>query len=303
MASTRNILEQVASNLDESMGVRSVELQPTLSPVAKSKDIGRRPVRHIGKIDINQVIPDPDQPRAAFSEEAILRLAESIKEQGQFQPIMVRWNEELGKWVIIAGERRWRATKQAGLPTIDCFFKEGDFSKAEILSQQLIENMLREDLQPIEQAKAFATLLELNDWSGKQLAASLHLEPSTVSRSLALLKLPEAIQQQVELGELAPRSAYEISKLEDDDSKVQLANKATAEKLTRDDTIKIVRQRKPGLARKKKPSTTSATFISEAGWKVVVTGNKRGSYHEIAEALQDALDEVEHRIENGVKLY
>src|SRR5947208_16817443 len=100
------------------MGVREHDLRPRLSPVPLSRDAGRRPLRNVGQLDINQVIPDPDQPRAEFSEEALDRLAHSIREKGQLMPIRVRWSEGLAKWVVLVGERRWRAIKRAGLPTI-----------------------------------------------------------------------------------------------------------------------------------------------------------------------------------------
>jgi ParB family chromosome partitioning protein len=111
MASTRTLLETIGGNLAESMGVREVDARPKLSPVLQDRDAGRRPLRTIGRVDIDNVIPDPEQPRAEFTEEAIERLAHSIREKGQLSPIRVRWSEGLAKWVIISGERRWRATK------------------------------------------------------------------------------------------------------------------------------------------------------------------------------------------------
>ena len=137
MAGTRNTLERIQGNLDESMGVRSVETLPQLSPVASTKDASRRPLRSAGRVDISMVIPDPDQPRTEFDEEELARLAESIRDKGQFHPVRVRWSESLEKWVIISGERRWRASQKAGLSTIDCQFQEGDLSDSEILEQQL----------------------------------------------------------------------------------------------------------------------------------------------------------------------
>src|SRR5262245_48331390 len=160
MATVRDILAQAGANLDESMGVRAgADPQPSLAPVPDPRDVGRRPLRNVGRVDIGQVVPDRDQPRAEFSEEGLERLAASIRESGQLAPIRVRWSGPLGKWVIIAGERRWRATRQAGLPTIDCVFVEGELSRGELLAQQLIENLLREDLRAVEEARAFRELL------------------------------------------------------------------------------------------------------------------------------------------------
>jgi len=301
MASTRSMLEQISGNLNESLGVREVDLRPRLSPVSSSKDVGRRPVRNFGKVDIHQVIPDPDQPRVEFTPEAIERLAESIRDKGQLSPIRVRWSEDLSKWIIIAGERRWRATKHAGLPTIECYFHEGELSRSDVLEQQLIENLLREDLKPIEEAKAFSALIEMNGWTGKQVAEALRIPESKVSRTLALLRLPEDIQDQVEAGTLAARSAYEISRIPDDDKRRELAQQASEGRLPHAQATNLVRQhrgkpRSPGRAVKQ-------TFVSEGGWKVTVSANRAGTYEEIEHALQDALEEVRHRIENGVTLF
>ncbi|MBA3312937.1 MAG: ParB/RepB/Spo0J family partition protein [Planctomycetaceae bacterium] len=300
MASTRSTLEKFSSNLEESMGLREVDLSPKLSPVPLNRDAGRRPLRNVGRVDINQVIPDPEQPRAEFSDEAIERLADSIREKGQLSAIRVRWSEELSKWIIVAGERRWRATKRAGLPTIDCYFHEGEISKSEILEQQLIENLLREDLQPIEEAKAFSTLMTINNWNGKQLAEALRVPQAKVSRSLALLRLPDDIQEQVAAGVLAPRSAYELSKIGDDKVRRELAEQVTSDGLTRDEAASVVRQRKGKP--KQQSRGTRQTFASAGGWKVIVTANRRGSYHEIEEALLDALEEVRLRIANGIQI-
>lgn len=301
MASTRSMLEQISGNLNESLGVREFDLRPQLSPVSSGKDVGRRPVRNFGKVDIHQVIPDPDQPRVEFTSEAIERLAESIRDKGQLSPIRVRWSEDLSKWIIIAGERRWRATKHAGLPTIECYFHEGELSRSDVLEQQLIENLLREDLKPIEEAKAFSALIEMNGWTGKQVAEALRIPESKVSRTLALLRLPEDIQDQVEAGTLAARSAYEISRIPDDETRRTLSRQASEGRLPHAQATNLVRQHrgKPrGIVR-----AVKQTFVSEGGWKVTVSANSAGTYEEIEQALHDALEEVRHRIENGVKLF
>ncbi len=183
MSSTRNTLEQIGANVQESVGNRRQERRPQLSPVASPKDIGRKPLRSFGQIQVEQVIPDPNQPRREFSEESIARLAESLKTEGQMFPIRVRWSEPDQRWVIISGERRWRATKAAGLTTIDCYFHDAELAPAELLEQQLIENLLREDIRPMDQARAFSALMELNGWNGKQVAEALRVQPATVSRA------------------------------------------------------------------------------------------------------------------------
>ena len=301
MASTRDTLERITGHLDESMGVRDCNVQARLSPVPRTCDAGRMPLRNVGKLDISKVIPDPDQPRLEFSEEAIERLANSIREKGQLNAIRVRWSEEHGKWIIIAGERRWRATKCAELPTIDCYFHEGELSKSEVLEQQLIENCLREDLQPMEEAHAFSTLMQLNGWNAKQLAEALRLAPSKVSRTLALLRLPDDIQQDVASGKIPARSAYELSRLDDQESQRRLARKAAAGILTHGQAAKAVRQRRGKAA--PKPRGIRQTFYDENGFTVTVSANKRGTYYDIQQALVTALEEVRLRIDNNVQLF
>jgi ParB family transcriptional regulator, chromosome partitioning protein len=301
MATTRSTLRQVSGNLDESLGVRAEDSRPKLSPTPSQKDVGRRPVRNFGRVDVDLVTPDPDQPRVEFSEEAIERLAQSIRDKGQLTPIRVRWSAPLEKWVIISGERRWRATRQAGLSAIECYFHEGDLNRSEILEQQLIENLLREDLSPLEEAKAYRSLIEVNTWTGKQVAEALRVPASKVSRALALLELPADIQQSIESGQLAASTAYELTKLANDNIRRELADQAIAGKLVGAGASSEVRKRrgKPKFA----PRGTRQVFLAEGGWKVTVTAKRKGSYDEIEHALQLALEEVETRIRNGVRLF
>ena len=301
MASTRKVLQQVANNLSESMGVREKEVSPPqLSPVPFRRDAGRRPLRNVGQLDINQVIPDPEQPRAEFSEEALDRLAHSIRDKGQLSPIRVRWSEDNGKWIIIFGERRWRATKQAGLPTIDCIFQDGAPTRQEVLQQQLIENLIRENLQPIEEAKAFIQLLEMNSWTQKELADALRIPQPKVTRALSLLKLPEDVQNRVAAGEVSARAAYHISRIPDDETRRSLADQSAERVITHEDAARIVRRRK-GIS-KREDRGVKQTFLAENGWKVIVTAGRKGTYYDVEQALESAVEEVRMRIKNRVTL-
>lgn len=301
MATTRSRLDEISAHLAESMGVRQGNAEPRLSPLPMNKDIGRRPLRNVGRVEIDKVIPDPDQPRLEFDTEALDRLAASIRDKGQLSAIRVRWSDGHQKWIIVAGERRWRASQQAGLSTIDCYFHEGDISRSEVLEQQLIENLLREDLKPVEQAKAFSALIELNRWTAQQVGEALRVPPSTVSRSLALLRLPADIQQQVDSGQVPARSAYELSKLTDDNTRRELAQQAASGKLNHEQAAAAVRQRRG--KRREKSRATRQVFLTEEGWKVTVSAGKKGTYHDIEQALELALAEVRYRIENNVQLF
>ena len=195
--------------------------------------------------------------------------------------------------MIIAGERRWRATRRAGLATIDCVFVDGELSRGELLSQQLIENLLREDLRPVEEAKAFRELLALNDWSGKQLAEALRVPASKVTRSLALLDLPADLQHRVEAGDLPARAAYEIAKLGDEGKQRKLAEVVQDGGLSVEDTRKAVRSRKGTAA--SKPRATRETFATPGGLLVTVTAGRSATDAEVEAALVHALAVVRGR--------
>ena len=301
MANTRGILRSIESNLLESMGSRTEAEAASVAPTPHARDIGRRPILDFGTLEIDKIAPDPAQPRVEFSAEALERLAASIREQGQLAPIRVRWADELGQWVIVAGERRWRAAKLAGLPTIQCYFQTTELLPSEVLEQQLIENLLREDLKPVEQARAYSTLMEFNGWSGKQVAERLRVPASQVSRALSLLRLPQDIQQRVEDGQIPARAAYELSKLGNVSQQRQLADRAATGNLTHQEAARLVRQRRG--KRRDQGRSTKLTFPTEQGWKVMVSAQHKGTYHEIEQALEQALAEIRHRIQNNVQIF
>jgi ParB family chromosome partitioning protein len=212
----------------------------------------------------------------------------------------VRWSDEVQKWIIITGERRWRAALQAGLTWVDCFFHEEPLTRAQSLELQLVENLLREDLKPAEEAHAFRDLMELNDWTAKQVAERLHIPASKVSRALALLSLPLDIQQKVDEGQVPARTAYEISKLNDDAKCRRLAERAAAGALTHAQAAAVVRG---GRTQKPDPQAPlRRSFYAENGWTVTVHSRKPGSYHDVEQALLQALDEVRLRLNNNVRL-
>ena len=198
------------------------------------------------QIAIERIQPDPAQPREEFDAESLERLAESMIARGQLQPIRVRWDEAAEVYRIICGERRWRAATIAGMPSLSCVIVTSPMSESDLLAVQLIENALREDLKPIEQARAYQTLMDRHGWSTRQLATELALAQPQVVRALALLNLPEEVQEQVEQGTLAPATAYEIGKLTSPEAQRELAGRVVNEKLTRQEAVATVRDRKAG---------------------------------------------------------
>ena len=231
-------------NVDESMGTFLAKSDATPSgprpPDPKAQGVSRAKEKVV-EISIDRIGRDPNQPREEFDEESLARLSESLKSRGQLQPIRVRWDDSRELYVLLCGERRWRAARMVGMPTMTAVIHEEPLEPGEMLALQLIENCIREDLRPVEQAKAFKILMERNGWSASELGRQLNLIPSVITRALALLDMPVDIQDRVEQGVLAPRTAYEISKVEDPVAKRELAERAIAEKLTRDEVIEEVR--------------------------------------------------------------
>jgi ParB family chromosome partitioning protein len=218
--------------------------------VTKAKDAALIPVEKIAN--------DPDQPRKEFDPDALRRLADSLRTRGQLQPIRVRWDEDRGQYIVLVGERRWRAARLAGLPTLSCIVHEAPLGTDEKLMVQLVENALREDLKPVEQARAYRALMEANGWSGRQLAEELHIGQASVVRALSLLDLPGEVQEQVDAGDLAPSVAYEIGKLPDSNQQAEVARAVVAEGLNRSEVgqvIQSIKARRPAPSPKPSPET------------------------------------------------
>lgn len=239
--SKREELMRDSGNILESMGVGVPSAGSETSSVpAHLRGVDR--MRDAKMIPLDLIEPDPGQPRKEFDPEGLAKLADSLRKRGQIQPITVCWDDSQAAYVILIGERRWRAAREAGLEKLACIVRDRPLTEGELRAVQLIENCLREDLKPLEQAHAYRDLMAANDWSARRLAEELDLNHATVLRALALLELPHDIQQRVARGELAPSAAAELARLDPDEAKV-LAERAAAEKLTRDQVAEAVRAR------------------------------------------------------------
>jgi ParB family chromosome partitioning protein len=196
------------------------------SPAPRANQFqGRTQLREACLIRLERIEPDPNQPRAEFDADSLNRLAGSLKQRGQLQPIRVRWDEANNRYVIVIGERRWRAARLAGLETIACIVVPGTATPEEILEDQLIENCLREDLKPIEQARAYQSLMQRLGLSQRALAEKLAISQGQIMQSLKLLELPEAIRESIDEGKVAPSIGYEIAKVADPAQQVELAER------------------------------------------------------------------------------
>lgn len=291
------LAERLSANMSESLGVRLVTPEsqglPARGIPSVSPEDGRTRDRLAGHMELERVVADPNQPRKFFSDESIAQLAASLKKTGQLQPIRVRWSEDLAKWVIISGERRYRAALLAGLKTVSCLFLDRPLTESEIRQESLIENLLREDLRPIEAANGYQQLMDLNGWTMQQVADALNITKGTVSKALSLLKLPDDIQVQVERGTISPSSGYEVSRLKDEDAQRELATRIVSDGLKRDEAGEAVGKtaRPRAKTTEKRPTTTKVLNVS--GARLSITWQKKTvRTKDIVEVLEAALAQV-----------
>ncbi len=182
----------------------------------------------IREIPIGDLDPDPDQPRKTFNAESIAELAESIRDQGVLQPLLVTATEN-GRYRIIAGERRFRACRQAGLETVPCIVRDLDaFTRMEV---SLIENLQREDLNPMEAALGINALMERCQYTQEKVSQRLGKSRSAVANLLRLLNLPEEIREMVRDGRLSAGHARALAALSSESEQLRLARLAVAQGL------------------------------------------------------------------------
>lgn len=258
---------------------------------------GRRQLREACAIEVARIIPDPDQPRKDFDPEQLAMLADSLKARGQLQPIRVRWDEGRGSYVVVVGERRWRAARLAGLESVACVVVAGTPTAAELLEDQLVENALRQDLRPVEQARAFHTLMDSLGLTQTQLAGRLRISQGTVSQALSLLELDGSVQGRVDAGEIGPAAAYEIARLSDPAEQGAVAAAVVEQGLTRSevaDVVRAVKARRPAAP----PRPDPVTLDLGDGLTVVVKWRKANGVT-AAQALKKAARLAQERERAG----
>lgn len=176
---------------------------------------------YIIEMDIGNIVQNPVQPRKTFEDEKIKELADSIIEKGILQPIIVR--EKNGKYEIIAGERRFRAATEAKLKKVPVIIKNVD--DEESLELAIIENVQREDLNPIEEGEAYRVLIEKYDYTQEELAKKLGKNRTTITNKLRALKLPETIKNYIAEGKISSGHAVAILSIDDNKEQLKFAQK------------------------------------------------------------------------------
>ncbi len=247
------------------------------------------------QIPLNRLTPNTDQPRKTFDQEALKELAQSIKEHGVIQPIIAVPRGE--NYVIIAGERRYRASKLAGLKTVPVIVR--DYTEQEMREIALIENLQREDLNPIETAIAIKQLIDLYGFTQEEIAQKLGKSRPVIANILRLLTLEPEVLTLVEKGKLQPGIARAIITLPRDEQ-ISMAKKASDGKMTARDVEQAVQEiLRPETVKMKKQNTLSLELISMRddmqkifGTKVTILGNNKKGRIYFDYYNQDDLDRI-----------
>lgn len=279
------------SLIPDNKGMKSVTSEKT---VESKEDAAAKSGVQVMKI--NEVEPNRDQPRKNFDEDALLELSDSIKQFGVLQPLLVRKRKDY--YEIIAGERRWRAAKLAGVKEVPVIEKE--YTDQEILEIGLIENIQRENLNPIEEAIAYKRLLEEFNLKQDEVAERVSKSRTAVTNSMRLLKLSDKVQQMIIDDMISTGHARALLAIDDPELQYTLANKIFDEKLSVRETEKLVKEIKnPKKPKEKKPVANSFIYQdleekmkSVFGTKVSIASKGKGKGKIEIEYYSD--DELEH---------
>lgn len=268
MNDKRKALGRGLEQLFNDEGLNFDTIENSIIEEAKTND-------QIVEIDLSELRANPYQPRKNFDEEALNELASSIKEHGVFQPIIAK--KSIKGYEIIAGERRFRASKLAGMQTIPAIVK--DFSDEEMMQIALLENLQRENLTSIEEAKAYKSIIESMNITQDELAKKVGKSRSHVTNILGLLKLPASVQDMVLYNKLSMGHARVLSKLDDPKIVEDLAQRVITEDLSVRKLESLVYDNEEKEVKTKKSSNNEYKYMEDflkekLGTNVKINNNK-----------------------------
>lgn len=252
----RNSKKGLGKGLDSLIPMGS-EIENITKPVKKAKNEPKTNENGVIELKVNQIEPNREQPRKNFDEDALQELADSIKKHGIIQPLVVQKKGEY--YEIIAGERRWRAAKIAGLKHIPAVIK--DYSEQEMVEIALIENIQRQDLNPIEEAMAFKQLMQEYDLKQDELAERVSKSRTAVTNSMRLLKLPQKIMEMVINNELSSGHARTLLSIEDEDLQIKVAELVILKQMSVRETENYVKKLQNNKNKSKDTKNTDNDFV------------------------------------------
>ena len=256
---------------------------------------------NVTEVNIDDIRSNPYQPRKSFDIESLNELAKSIKEYGVVQPIIVK--KSIKGYELVAGERRTKAAKIAGLKKIPAIIK--DFDDQEMMEIALVENIQREDLNPIDEATSISNIIKLRGYTQEEFANKFGKSRSYVTNILGLLKLPDEVKKLVEKRSLSMSHARVISKIEDEDKAIDLAKKVITDSLSVHELEKLSQEEKQVSNKVKRKSNYDTKYrmfenviMDALNTKVRVHKNKIEVYFDGVDELEDILAKMHIDIED-----
>jgi ParB family chromosome partitioning protein len=245
------------------------------------------------ELPIDAIAPNPHQPRKDFNDKALLDLSASLRQSGVLQPVVVRRFGE--GYQLIVGERRWRAAKLAGITRIPAVIRE--VSDAQSLELALVENLLREDLNPMEEAEAYQRLLAEFGWTQEELAQRVARDRSSVANCVRLLKLPELIQADLRAGRLTMGHARALLSLDSPAEQLRLREQILAHSWSVRTTEEGVQAKRARPARRQLRRSAELAAVEDAlrvalATRVRLVGSERAGRIEIAYSSREELDRL-----------
>ena len=265
------------------------------------KDIVEENENNVTEIKIDDIRSNPYQPRKTFDIESLNELAKSIKEYGVVQPIIVK--KSIKGYELVAGERRTKAAKIAGLKKIPAIIK--DFDDQEMMEIALVENIQREDLNPIDEATSISNIIKLRGYTQEEFANKFGKSRSYVTNILGLLKLPDEVRKLVEKRSLSMSHARVLSKMEDEEKIVELAKRVITDSLSVHELEKLSQEEKTDTKKNKSKSNYDTKYrmfeniiMDALNTKVRVHKNKIEVYFDGVGELEDILAKMHIDIED-----
>ena len=247
----------------------------------------------IMEIEINRLDPNPNQPRQQFEQEALQELSDSIALHGVIQPLLVT-RGEAGRYTIIAGERRWRAARMAGLATVPAILRE--YGAQELMEVSLIENLQRSDLNPVEEAEAVRLLMDAHGLTQEQVAERVGKSRPAIANALRLLVLQKEILDMLRDGRLTSGHARALLSIPDTEKRLEIANQIVRQKLSVRQAEQLAAGRNNKPAKKVQQDTHLRAAEDELrrslGTKVAIVGSAKRGKITIEYYSQDDLDRI-----------
>jgi ParB/RepB/Spo0J family partition protein len=271
------------------------ELSPAIVSLLTSENVGRSVGVRV--IPVDRIEPNPDQPRLVFDPEALHELAASIREHGVLQPILVRPLGE-NRYQLIAGERRWRASREASLATIPALVEEIDDDTA--LEISIIENLQREDLSPLEEAAMYDRMIHEHGYSIRKLAEKLGKDKGYLENRLRLANAPDEVRELVSLRKDTLSHAYELLKVDDPKKRRKLAGQVAAGELSLVKLRERIEGRRPRQAVDKPEANPALDDLADVPAPEVDSDWEAGPERR-AELTDDSLLHARHQLNEAVE--